>query len=214
MKKIKNIALMNGPLLVFGGVYSNLQALEQLQAIARVQGILPDNIICTGDVVAYCAQPEEVVQLIRDWGIHCVAGNVEIQLREGEEDCGCSFNEDSRCDLLSRQWYPYAQQQLSQESIDWMHTLPDFIRFDYAGKKVLVVHGSYFDISEFIFRSTPWPVKQANFSETQTDVILAGHCGLPFYHQQENQLEGLNSYRRYPAVPQQKDGQSHCSTHR
>ena len=188
MNNTKIIAPLSGPLLVFGGVYSNLQALEQLRKIAAVKGIPASNIICTGDVVAYCAQPEEVVQSIRNWGIHCIAGNVEIQLREGEAGCGCNFNEDSRCDLLSRQWYPYAQQQLSQESIDWMQTLPEFIRFDYAGKKVLVVHGSCFDTSEFIFRSTPWVVKQANFTETKSDLILAGHCGLPFYHQHENQL--------------------------
>ena len=41
-------ALREGKILVFGGVYSNLQALEALQKVAEKEGILPENIICTG----------------------------------------------------------------------------------------------------------------------------------------------------------------------
>ena len=175
-----SLGQLDSRLLIFGGVYSNLQALQQLQIIAEELNIAPDHIICTGDVVGYCAQPEECVQTIIDWGIHSIAGNVEIQLREGEEDCGCNFDEDGRCNLFSRQWYPYAQKQLSTTSIEWMKTLPDFLHFQYDDHKVFVLHGSFRETSEFIFASTPWQIKQDNFIDTQSSVILAGHCGLPF----------------------------------
>jgi hypothetical protein len=42
------------------------------------------------------------------------------------------------------------------------------------------VHGSWFHTSEFVFRSTPWSVKQPNFDATGSDIIIGGHCGLPF----------------------------------
>ncbi|MEN0049355.1 MAG: metallophosphoesterase family protein [Bacteroidota bacterium] len=184
-KVTKNINQLGKRLLVFGGVYSNLQALQQMQNIAKDLGIPAENIICTGDVVGYCAQPEECVQAVIDWGIHCIAGNVEIQLREGEEDCGCNFDEGGRCNLFSRQWYPYAQSQLSKTSINWMKTLPDFFRFQYGKYKAFVLHGSFHETSEFIFASTPWSIKQNNFTDTQSSLILAGHCGLPF-----NQIRG------------------------
>ena len=48
--KVQDFGVFEGPLVLFGGVYSNLQALEAL--IAEV-GERP--AICTGDVVAYCA---------------------------------------------------------------------------------------------------------------------------------------------------------------
>ncbi|MEL7250720.1 MAG: metallophosphoesterase family protein [Bacteroidota bacterium] len=182
--QVKDIGELSGPLLLFGGVYSNLQALEQMMAIVKEQGFQPEQIICTGDVVGYCAKPEEVVRAIRDWGIHCIAGNVELQLREGEEDCGCDFNDGSRCDIFSRQWYPYAQSVLSKEAIEWMHALPHHINFRYAGLRVRVVHGSVDQVSGYVFRSTPWSEKNEQLQKGEADLIIGGHCGLPFNHAQ------------------------------
>jgi len=187
-KITQNLGVLQGKLLVFGGVYSNLQALEALQAIAKREHIPPQLIICTGDVVGYCAAPELCVQKIIQWGIHCIAGNVEIQLREGEGDCGCNFDEAGRCNLFSKQWYPYAQKQLSKTSIEWMKTLPDFLQFQYADLTTTVLHGSYHETAEFIFKSTDWAVKANNFTATQSDLILAGHCGLPFHEIRDEKI--------------------------
>lgn len=178
----KNIGELDGNLLVFGGVYSNLQALESLYDLANALQIPPSNILCTGDVVGYCAQPEECVSMVREWGIQVIAGNVERQLGSGETDCGCNFDNGSRCDLYARQWYPFAQSKLSENALSWMRTLPDHMAFSYNQKKCQMIHGSYFNTAEFIFRSTPWSVKQANFEAANVDIILAGHCGLPFQH--------------------------------
>lgn len=191
-KKTKNIGSKNGKILVFGGVYSNFQALEQMKRIAKKLNIPSENIICTGDVVGYCAEPEACVQSILDWKIHCIAGNVEIQLRNGEEDCGCNFETGTRCNIFSRQWYPFAQEKLSQKSIDWMKTLPDFIEFNLGKKKVFVLHGSFHKTAEYIFESTNWEIKNKNFKATNANVILAGHCGLPFHQIKENKY-WLNS---------------------
>jgi len=179
-KTTKNIGSLKGDLLLFGGVYSNLQALDALMEVAKQMNFSPNQIICTGDVVAYCSQPEEVVQEIKNWGIHSIAGNVEIQLREGQDDCGCDFREGSRCDIFSRHWYPKAQKMLSESSIEWMHELPDFLEFDFYGKKCSVVHGSFFETSEYVFQSTDWQVKENNFLKNDSELIVGGHCGLPF----------------------------------
>jgi len=185
-KTNKNIGLLQGKVLVFGGVYSNLQALEKLMKIAADLDISPSNIICTGDIVGYCAQPETCVQMVKNWGIHSISGNVEIQLSEGKEDCGCDFTAGSRCNTFSQQWYPFAQSKLSPSSIEWMQSLPEFIQFQYAQHKGIVLHGSYHKTAEFIFKSTPWPIKEKNFVDTDSSLILAGHCGLPFHQQKEN----------------------------
>ncbi|HEY9116390.1 MAG TPA: metallophosphoesterase family protein, partial [Roseivirga sp.] len=174
--KTKDIGPLNGPLLVFGGVYSNWQALEKLYAIAQEKQIPAHQIICTGDMVGYCAQPAEVLDFIQQWGIHVILGNVEIQLKEGEEDCGCNFDDGSRCDLFSRQWYPFAQSQVSQQHLEWLETLPEFLRFDYARKSCFVLHGGLENTSEFIFESTPEELKHTMLAQTQSDVIFGGHC--------------------------------------
>lgn len=187
-KKIENIGRLSGKVLVFGGVYSNLQALEKLIEIAEENKIEPQNCISTGDLVGYCAQPEETVDLFKKWGARNIAGNVEIQLAKGKEDCGCDFREGSRCDNFSQLWYPYARFHLSKESISWMAQLPDNIQFKYGNKNFTVVHGSYSHISEFIYKSTPWEIKEKGFQETGSDGIIAGHCGLPFYDQKNEKL--------------------------
>ncbi|MBC6992205.1 metallophosphoesterase family protein [Hymenobacter sp. BT491] len=170
----------SGRLLVFGGPYSNLQALEALQNIADQLPIPAGNIICTGDIVGYCAQPEATVQRVKAWGVHAIQGNVEQNIIRGEDDCGCNFAEGSRCDLLSRAWFPYAVRSLSAGSVAWLSTLPLQLSFRYAGQTVTVLHGAATDISDFVFASTPWPVKEASFAATGAAVILSGHAGLPF----------------------------------
>ncbi|WP_435415426.1 metallophosphoesterase family protein [Polaribacter aestuariivivens] len=187
-QEIKHLGKISGKTLIFGGVYSNLQALEALKQIAEKENISPENCICTGDIVGYCAQPEETVQLLKLWGVHSIAGNVEIQLRENAADCGCDFREGSRCDGFSQLWYPYAQSKLSENSLEFLKTIPNHISFEYGNKRVVVVHGSYFNVSEFIFKSTDWAVKEPNFEATNANVIIGGHCGLPFNHQEKDKL--------------------------
>jgi predicted phosphodiesterase len=187
-QKIESLDKITGKILLFGGVYSNLQALEALKQIAEKENIAPENCICTGDIVGYCSQPEETVQLFKLWGAKSIVGNVEIQLRENADDCGCDFKEGSRCDDFSQLWYPFAQSKLSENSLEFLKTLPNHITFTYSDKKITVVHGSYFQVSEFIFKSTDWAIKKSNFEAIKSDVIIAGHCGLPFHHQQEEKI--------------------------
>lgn len=178
---------MKNRILLFGGVYSNLQALEKMKEIADREGFSPSDVICNGDVVGYCAQPEECIQMIKKWDIKCITGNVELQLREGLEDCGCDFDAGSRCDIFSRQWYPYAQKSISKDSLNWLKEMPEYLKFKVGEKEIAVVHGAKSNVSAFIFESTDWDLKQKEFDLTQTDVIIAGHCGLPFSQSKNDQ---------------------------
>ncbi len=187
-KDIAHIGTKTGKLLLFGGVYSNLQALEQLISIAKEEDILAENCICTGDITGYCAQPEETVQAFRDWGALSIAGNVELQLANDSEDCGCDFKAGGRCDSFSKLWFPYTKGRLSQESLDWISHIPEYLSFDFGGKKVTVVHGNYGNTSEFIFESNADTSKQKCFDHTKSDVIIAGHCGLPFHQSIKERL--------------------------
>lgn len=187
-KKVKHIGTLNGNVLLFGGVYSNLQALERLIQIARDKEVDPQNCICTGDIVGYCAEPEETVRLFQEWGAQSIAGNVELQLSDGADNCGCDFTQGSLCDGFSQLWYQYAKHKLPKQAIDWMGQLPNNITFDYYQKRITVVHGSLNNVSEFIFESTPVASKKKNFETLESDVIIAGHSGLPFYQKIEDKL--------------------------
>ena len=179
-----DLGLLNGPVLVFGGPYSNLQATEALLRQADRLGIAPDKVICTGDVVAYAGDPAPTTDLIIQSGIHVLMGNCEESFGFENEDCGCGFDEGSSCDLLSRQWYAHASLELTREHRAWMRTLPRLIRFEIAGLKLAVIHGGQADISRWIFKSTPGADKRNEITTLKNsgpvDVVIGGHCGLPF----------------------------------
>lgn len=171
-----------GPLLVFGGPYSNLQATRALRAAARRLGIPAGNCLCTGDVVAYCADAAATVAEIRDWGCRVIAGNCEKQIASGAEDCGCGFIDGSVCDLLSDAWYGHALGEILPDDRAWMAALPDHLRLRHDGRAVAVCHGGFSDISRFL-----WPnssdaefLAELTHLETPPDIVLSGHSGLVF----------------------------------
>lgn len=180
MSLIKNLGKLSGPLLIFGGPYSNLEATRAILDEARKLGIPNERIICTGDVTAYCGNPEETSALVRQSGIHVVQGNCEESLAADRGDCACGFDGENDCSRLAVRWYAHSKIQTSDENKNWMGCLPHRLTFNFAGKKVHVLHGSDKKINEFIFQSTDTSIKRRDLVNTGADIIISGHSGLPF----------------------------------
>ncbi|WP_086479273.1 metallophosphoesterase family protein [Oceanospirillum sanctuarii] len=176
-----NLGHIAKPMLIFGGPYSNLQATQAMQHKAVELDVPPQNVICTGDIVAYCAEPEATTSLIRQWGIKVVMGNCEESLAEGALDCGCGFEEDSACSLLSTGWYSFARTKVSDEHKQWMGSLPRSIHFEMADKKFQVIHGGVDQINRFLFAGSDTQRFNDEFAKTSADVVIGGHCGIPFH---------------------------------
>jgi predicted phosphodiesterase len=172
--------VLNPPVLVFGGPYSNLRALAALRRRADELGIPASHCICTGDVVAYCAEPEETTATVRDWGCHVIAGNCEEQLAAGAEDCAGGFEEGTECDRLAKGWYPFANARMSRESRAWMAALPKALTCVVGGWRFRVIHGGVDVINRFVFASQR-DVLAEELARADADVVLAGHAGVPFH---------------------------------
>ncbi|HSK42157.1 MAG TPA: metallophosphoesterase family protein [Arenibaculum sp.] len=175
-------------LLVFGGAYGNLHAVGALLAEAGRLGIGPDAMICTGDTVAYCADPAETVETLRRAGMPHIKGNCEDALALRSPDCGCGFEEGTACSLLSQHWFRYADAHVDDDQRHWMASLPDLLAVRFAGRRLIVAHGTPRRMNQFVFASTPWPEKRAELDAVSADGILAGHCGLPFTQIAEGRL--------------------------
>ncbi|MEC3861155.1 metallophosphoesterase family protein [Mesobacterium sp. TK19101] len=183
--KIADLGRLDGPLIVFGGQYANLQALQALRDVALQLGLPPSQCLCTGDVVAYCADAAATVAEIRDWAVPVVAGNCEIQLAEGADTCGCGFGEGTVCDRLSANWYAAALAACEPEVRAWMGTCPDLAVFEHAGRRCAMFHGGVTDVARFL-----WPVSDdADFAEEiaavqavagPVDRVFVGHSGIAF----------------------------------
>ena len=180
----RDLGALEGPVMLFGGPYSNLQATEALMAEAARRGVAAENAICTGDVTAYCGSPAETVTMVREWGCPVVAGNCEEQLADGADDCGCGFEEGSVCDALSAEWYAFASRRISAEDRLWMAGLPKRLVFTHRGRRWAVIHGGARDVSRFI-----WPgqtdviageIAALESEAGPLDGVIAGHCGVAF----------------------------------
>ena len=180
----RDLGELKGPVMLFGGPYSNLQATQALRSEAARRGVAPGRAICTGDVAAYCGQPQRTVAAIRRWGCPVVAGNCEEQLAGDASDCGCGFAAGSVCDALSAEWYAYASARMRVEDRLWMAGLPRRLLFSHRGRRWAVIHGAASDVSRFV-----WPGEREVMAEEialledeagPLDGVIAGHCGLPF----------------------------------
>ncbi len=179
MKKL-DLGLLEGRLLIFGGPYSNLAATIAMKEWADYAGIPAESTLCTGDLVAYCAEPAETLKLVRDWGIHVVMGNCEEAFASEADDCGCGFDEESACSVLSRQWYRYAGERIGMDDRQWIEYLPRMIEFRYAGFGCKVIHAGVASINQFIFESDSLVDKSEQIGTVGTDIVIAGHSGIPF----------------------------------
>lgn len=176
---IMDLGDLTGEITVFGGPYSNLQAMQALIDAAR------GTLICTGDLVAYCGAPGAVIEAVQSNGIHVVAGNCERQLAEHALDCGCGFEDGTTCDLLSAAWYGYANAQVGEHARRWMGTCPDVLLYTHAGLRTAVIHGGVTDVARFIWSVTPEDVFEEeldalNMIAGDVDRVIAGHSGIAF----------------------------------
>ncbi len=179
--RVSDFGHVDEPIGLFGGPYSNLAA---LQALSEVMDGRP--AICTGDVVAYGAEPNETVALMRDLAIPCIAGNCERQVAEGALDCGCGFEDGTACDLLSKGWYEYLSRACTPETIAWLDAQPELGTFTQNGRRFAVIHGGATAINRFIWPDSPEEmfVEEINAVEDRLgpiDGVVAGHCGIAFH---------------------------------
>ncbi|ABC33321.1 Diadenosine tetraphosphatase and related serine/threonine protein phosphatase [Hahella chejuensis KCTC 2396] len=175
-----DLGAINGAVMVFGGPYGNLQATQALRKRAEELGVPPERIICTGDVAAYCAEPQAVVDTLREWGVHVLMGNCEESLADDADDCGCGFAVGSQCAILSEDWYGYCRKALSTEARAWMGVLPRRIHLQLGPWRAAVIHGGAEILNRFIFASTPIETKREEVAHCDADLVIAGHCGIPF----------------------------------
>jgi putative phosphoesterase len=155
---------------LIGDVHANLPALEAVLKHARSLGA--EQIWNTGDFVGYNAFPEQVVCRLRLEGAVSVIGNYDQKvLRFPRRD------EKWRRSKRLEKWlaFKWAYENLSQDSRDYLVSLPEERRWTVEDTMILLVHGSPCSIDEHLYVDTP----QERFVElaelAEADLIICGH---------------------------------------
>ncbi len=153
----------------FSDIHSNLLALKAVLQDIKSQHI--DRVYCLGDVVGYAPFPNEVIDVLRHEKIPTIMGNYDQGTGLDLEDCGCAYRQPEEKQLgdLSFQW---TKQRVTAENKRFLQSFPKEIRFETAGKRFLLVHGSPRRINEYLFEDRPLSSFQHIARDAQADVIV------------------------------------------
>jgi predicted phosphodiesterase len=165
--------------VLFGGVYNNYLALQQLLKTCDRIGV--DAIFCLGDLGGFGPHPDRCFPLLRDGRVLTVAGNYDISLAQGEEDCGCGYT-DPRDNYFAQVSYDYTFAHTSDENKAWMKTLPPQRRFLLGKHSVLLCHGSPRRTNEFLWESSsPDHLLEKFATDYEADVVCCTHTGVKWH---------------------------------
>jgi len=124
--------------LLISDIHSNLEALEACLAAAPAY----DLVVNLGDVVGYCASPNEVIARSRELGTIFVRGNHDKAV------CGLmSLKDFNPVAALAAEW---TRAQLTPGNLEWLRSLPQGPVEVERLPDVQLVHGSPVDEDDYV----------------------------------------------------------------
>jgi putative phosphoesterase len=161
----------------FSSTHGNWHALQAVLADVDQQEV--DQIYCLGDLVGYGANPNEVIDLIRERHIATVMGNCDDRVGLQEDECGCAYT-DAQMRQFGHLSLAWTRQHVTSENKAFLRQLLSNIRREVHGKRLLLVHGSPRKINEYIYEDrAPRSLSRIAHS-ADTDVLILGHTHLPY----------------------------------
>jgi len=155
---------------LIGDVHANLPALEAVLAHAHQRGV--EQIWNVGDFVGYGAFPDEVVRRLRQENALSIVGNYDLKVLKFNQKKG-KWRKSKRPEkFLAFQW---AHDHLSPESRQYLHSLPQEMRLQVEGLRILLTHGSPASNKEPLTPETPEERLRELGRMASADVVVCGH---------------------------------------
>jgi pyruvate-formate lyase-activating enzyme/predicted phosphodiesterase len=165
---------------VCGGAYANPHAVRAWVADAGARGA--ERLFCLGDLGGFGAECDEIWPLLTDDGVECIAGNYDVAIGRGDEDCGCGYS-DERDNHFAQLMYDYTRAHTGAGFAAWMRELALERRERIGGVDVLMVHGSPLAINDFLWESLDDDELRPRLDAVaggRPDVLLCTHTGIPW----------------------------------
>jgi putative phosphoesterase len=156
---------------LIGDVHANLPALEAVLEDAHGRDV--EAIWNVGDFVGYGAFPDEVVKRLQQEEALSIVGNYDLKALKVSKKKGSKNPE---------KWFAFkwARDNLSKPSRRYLKSLPEEIRLEIAGKRILLTHGSPASNKEHITPDTPEERLHELIDLADADIIICGHSHQPF----------------------------------
>ncbi|RPI18597.1 MAG: metallophosphoesterase [Ignavibacteriae bacterium] len=191
---------------VISDIHGNLEALEA--CLKKIKELKADKLVCLGDFVDYCAQPNECIELVLKHTDKIVLGNHDeaqfhYKLAEG-------FTENARISSL------YTRTILDKKYVDIFKSLP----YTLSEDNIFYVHASPYlpHVYSYILKHETAAI---NFGYFEERICFAGHSHRPIIFEETETLVNtvdidiLEPSKRYivnvGSVGQPRDGNPDAS---
>lgn len=162
-------------LALLGDIHGNADALHSVLAAVSLSGA--ESLLITGDLVGYYYAPKQVMELLQPWSRYTVKGNHEDMLNTARSDPEFLVQVDRRYGTGLRT----AVEQLSQQQIDELCSLPHPLDCMIDGCRILLCHGAPWDEDQYIYPDAQ-PVLLERCAVPGFDLIVLGHTHYPMQH--------------------------------
>lgn len=158
-------------------LHANMPALEA--TLARTDELDAEAVYCSGDLVGYGQHPNDVCQLIEERAIATIYGNYDYAIARELDDCGCFYPTPKHREI-GQGSVAWTLAHTDERSKRFMRDLPFDLRFEVAGKRVRLVHGSPRKVNEYLLedRAVSTFVRIAQLADC--DILLFGHTHKPW----------------------------------
>jgi putative phosphoesterase len=158
-------------------LHANIPALEAM--LTRTDELEAKAVYCGGDLVGYGPHPNDVCQLIEERAIATIYGNYDYAIARELDDCGCFYPTPKHREI-GQGSVAWTLAHTDERSKRFMRDLPFDLRFEVAGKRVRLVHGSPRKVNEYLLedRAVSTFVRIAQLADC--DILLFGHTHKPW----------------------------------
>ncbi len=130
-----------------------------------------DQYLCIGDLVGYGANPDEVIQLIRQLQTLAVRGNHDEAVLTGMAE---GFNP------IAANAVEWTGKNIKAESLAFLDRLPLQFNIELDEVRTHMVHGSPKEpLEEYVFPDEAKEHLQSFLTLTKSDLLLLGHTHIP-----------------------------------
>ncbi len=165
--------------LVISDIHANMQALESVFAAAPPH----DHVLMLGDLVGYGADPNGVIERIRDLtAVTCIRGNHDKVAAGLETTDGFNY--------LAKQAIAWTAAELTPDNLRWLTALPQGPVI--ADDLIQICHGAPFDEDVYIFDDLD-AVRALRALERR--VCLFGHTHVPAAYALTHELRHIGPPR-------------------
>ena len=155
-----------------GDIHGNQFALQVVLEAAAAAKV--DRLLVTGDLVGYYFAPLQVLELLSCWTYDVVRGNHEEMLSKARSDEAYLATVEARYGSGAR----VALEQLSSTQLDSLCSLPHPLELDIDGSRVLLSHGSPWNLDQYIYPDADQEMLAGCLSQNY-DLVVMGHTHYP-----------------------------------